>query len=288
MDASSPPAFEPLLRIGAFAAVFAAMAAWEWFAPRRGPVHARLARWPHNLGLLMLDVIVLRLAAPGAAIAVALAGEAGGWGLLPALGAPAWVAVPAAVVLLDLAVWFQHVTVHAVPALWRLHRVHHTDVDFDVTTGTRFHPVEILLSTGIKCAAVAAIGAPAVAVLAFEVLLNATAVFNHANVRMPRRVDALLRLLVVTPDMHRVHHSTAYNEANSNFGFNLPWWDRLFGTYRAQPAAGHEAMSIGVDAFRAPGDLRLDRLLLQPFRDTPGGYAINRRPEAAPSEARQS
>jgi sterol desaturase/sphingolipid hydroxylase (fatty acid hydroxylase superfamily) len=169
--------------------------------------------------------------------------------------------------------------VHAVPALWRLHRVHHADLDFDVTTGARFHPIEILVSVVIKMAAVAAIGAPPVAVLVFEVLLNATAMFNHANGRLPLGVDRWLRLLVVTPDMHRVHHSIAYSETNSNFGFNLPWWDRLFGTYRAHPAAGHEAMTIGVGAFRTPADLRLDRLLLQPFRDTPGGYAINRRPD---------
>jgi sterol desaturase/sphingolipid hydroxylase (fatty acid hydroxylase superfamily) len=173
---------------------------------------------------------------------------------------------------------------HAVPALWRLHRVHHADLDFDVTTGARFHPIEILLSTLIKMAAVAAIGAPAVAVLVFEVLLNATAMFNHANGRLPVAFDRWLRLLVVTPDMHRVHHSIVYNETNSNFGFNLPWWDRVFGTYRAQPAAGHEAMTIGVDAFRTPADLRLDRLLVQPFRDTPGGYAINRRPDARHAE----
>jgi len=168
-----------------------------------------------------------------------------------------------------------------VPTLWRLHRVHHADLDFDVTTGTRFHPVEILVSTVIKCAAVAAIGAPAVTVLAFEVLLNATAMFNHANAGLPAAVERWLRWLVVTPDMHRVHHSVIYNESSSNFGFNLPWWDRVFGTYRAQPAAGHEAMTIGVDAFRAPEELRLDRLLVQPFRDTPGAYPINRRQEAS-------
>jgi sterol desaturase/sphingolipid hydroxylase (fatty acid hydroxylase superfamily) len=169
--------------------------------------------------------------------------------------------------------------------LWRLHRVHHSDLDVDITTGTRFHPFEILISTAIKCAAVAAIGAPAVAVLAFEVVLNATAVFNHANVRLPPGLDGVLRWMVVTPDMHRVHHSIVYNETSSNFGFNLPWWDRLFGTYRAQPAAGHEGMTLGIDAFRTRADLRLDRLLAQPFRGTPGGYAINGRPEAGPADA---
>jgi sterol desaturase/sphingolipid hydroxylase (fatty acid hydroxylase superfamily) len=241
-------------------------------------------RWPNNIGLVFLDTALVRIVAPGAAIAVALAAEAYGWGLLNAAALPAWIAIPLAVVALDLAIYFQHVMFHAVPALWRLHRVHHADLDFDVTTGARFHPIEILLSVAIKMAAVAAIGAPAVAVLVFEVLLNATAMFNHANGRLPLGVDRWLRLLVVTPDMHRVHHSIAYNETNSNFGFNLPWWDRLFGTYRAQPAAGHEAMTIGVDAFRTRADLRLDRLLVQPFRDTPGGYAINRRPDPAHAE----
>jgi sterol desaturase/sphingolipid hydroxylase (fatty acid hydroxylase superfamily) len=281
MIADSLAGIEPLVRLGSFVVAFAALAAWEWLVPRRERAFPRRARWPHNAGLLLVDVIVLRIAAPGAAIAVALAGEARGWGLVNALALPWWAAVPLAVALLDLAIYFQHVTFHAVPALWRLHRVHHSDLDVDVTTGTRFHPIEILISTGIKCAAVAAIGAPAVAVLVFEVLLNATAMFNHANVRLPLALERVLRWMVVTPDMHRVHHSVVYNETNSNFGFNLPWWDRLFGTYRAQPAAGHERMTLGVDAFRTRGDLRLDRLLVQPFRDTPGRYAINRRQEAS-------
>src|SRR5262245_46365427 len=237
--------FEPLLRLGSFLAVFTGLALWEWLSPGRDRAFPRRARWPHNAGLLLVDVIVLRVVAPGAAIAVALAGEARGWGLLHAFGLPSSASVPLAVALPDLAIYFQHVTFHAVPALWRLHRVHHSDLDVDVTTGTRFHPIEILISTAIKCAAVAAIGAPAIAVLAFEVLLNATAMFNHANVRLPPALDRVLRSLVVTPDMHRVHHSVVYNESSSNFGFNLPWWDRLFGTYRAQPAAGHERMTLG-------------------------------------------
>jgi sterol desaturase/sphingolipid hydroxylase (fatty acid hydroxylase superfamily) len=270
---------EPLIRIAAFIGVFATVALWEVFAPRRQTALGRGARWPHNIGLLLVDVTVLRVLVPGAAIAVAVAGEARGWGLINELALPAWLAIPLAVVLLDLAIYFQHVTFHAVPTLWRLHRVHHADLDVDVTTGTRFHPIEILISTAIKCAAVAAIGAPAVAVLVFEVLLNATSMFNHANARLPVRIDHWVRWLLVTPDMHRLHHSVVYNESSSNFGFNLSWWDRLFGTYRAQPAAGHEAMIVGVDAFRTPEDLRLDRLLVQPFRNTPGGYAINRRPE---------
>ncbi len=212
---------------------------------------------------------------------MAFAAQAHGCGLLNQHDIPRWLALAVAVVLLDLAIYFQHLMFHSVPMLWRLHRVHHSDVDFDLTTGTRFHPIEILLSVLIKMAAVAAIGASPIAVLVFEALLNATAVFNHANARLPPRLDAWLRLFLVTPDMHRVHHSIVYNESESNFGFNLPWWDRLFDTYRAQPRAGHEKMEIGVDAFRALEDVRLDRLLMQPFRDTPAGDAINRRPEQA-------
>ena len=270
---------EPLLRLGSFLAVFALMAAWELAAPRRNSQFSRVKRWPHNIALLVLDVAVLRIVAPGAAIAVAVGGEINGWGMLKAAPIPQWLAIVLAVALLDLVVYFQHVTFHAVPALWRLHRVHHADQDVDVTTGTRFHPLEILVSTAIKCAAVAAIGAPAFAVLIFEMLLNATAMFNHSNGRMPVGLDRVLRWAVVTPDMHRVHHSVLHNESSSNFGFNMPWWDRIFGTYLAQPAKGHDAMTVGVDAFRTPADLRLDRLLIQPLRDTPGGYPINRRPE---------
>lgn len=272
-------AYEPMLRLAAFVAIFVVMALWELGAPRRRIGPSRLKRWPHNLGLLLVDVLTVRVLVPGAAIAVAIAGETHGWGLLNVVTLPAWIVLPAAIAFLDLVIYFQHVTFHAVPALWRLHRVHHADVDFDLTTGTRFHPIEILISTAVKCAAVAAIGAPAVAVLAFEVLLNATAVFNHANAKMPLAVDRWLRWIVVTPDMHRVHHSINYNESSSNFGFNAPWWDRLFGTYRDQPSAGHEAMIIGVDAFRATEDQRLDQLLVQPWRDSAGGYSINRRPE---------
>jgi sterol desaturase/sphingolipid hydroxylase (fatty acid hydroxylase superfamily) len=180
-------------------------------------------------------------------------------------------------VALDLAIYLQHVLFHAVPALWRLHRVHHADLEIDVTTGARFHPIEILLSMGIKLGVVAALGTPAAAVLIFEVLLNATSMFNHSNVRMPLWLDRVVRWVVVTPDMHRVHHSIVARETNSNFGFNLPWWDRLFGTYRAQPAAGHEAMIIGIDQFRDPAERRLDRMLTQPFRDDDTSYALGRR-----------
>ena len=272
--------FEGAIRFAMFLAVFGAVALWEALAPRRKRSFGRLARWPHNLGLLLVDVALVRVLVPGAAIAVAMTAAGSGWGLLNALALPGWAAIAAGIALLDLAIYFQHVMFHAVPALWRLHRVHHADLDFDVTTGARFHPVEILISTAIKCAAIAALGAPVISVFVFEMLLNATAMFNHANASLPQRLERWLRWLVVTPDMHRVHHSVRYEESSSNFGFNLPWWDRLFGTYRAQPRLGHAAMTIGVDAFRSSQELRLDRLLVQPLRDTPGQYPITRRQAA--------
>jgi sterol desaturase/sphingolipid hydroxylase (fatty acid hydroxylase superfamily)/rhodanese-related sulfurtransferase len=243
------------------------MALWEILAPRRQQVVGRLRRWPGNLGIVALDTLLVRLAFPTAAVGMALAAEANGWGLLPALALPPVAAVIAGVILLDLAIYLQHVLFHAVPVLWRLHRVHHADLEFDTTTGVRFHPIEILLSLAIKFGVIAALGTPAVAVVIFEVLLNATSLFNHGNVRLPQRLDRWLRWFVVTPEMHRVHHSIVPRETNSNFGFNLPWWDRLLGTYRAQPEAGHESMTIGIEQFRDPGELRLDRLLTQPFRD---------------------
>ncbi len=268
---------EPAIRLGAFLGIFAIMACWEALAPRRARSFPRWVRWPSNLGIVAVNTLLLRILIPTAAVGLALTGEARGWGLLNALALPTWLSVLLAVVLLDLAIYLQHVMFHAVPALWRLHRMHHADLDFDVTTGARFHPVEILLSMALKLGVVAALGAPALAVLVFEVLLNATSMFNHANARLPEGLDRVLRWFVVTPDMHRVHHSAVPQETNSNFGFNLPWWDRLLGTYRAQPAAGHTAMTIGLEQFREPRDLRLDRLLMQPFRGEAGRVPIDRR-----------
>jgi sterol desaturase/sphingolipid hydroxylase (fatty acid hydroxylase superfamily) len=267
---------EPLVRLLAFAAILAAMATWELLAPRRAHQIGRRTRWPANLGVAILDTLLVRLLFPMTAVGLALLAEAQGWGLLNAFAVAGWIAIPLAVIVLDLAIYLQHVLFHAVPALWRLHRMHHADLEFDVTTGARFHPLEILLSMIIKLGVVAALGAPAVAVLIFEVLLNATSMFNHGNVRIPTRVDRGLRWMVVTPDMHRVHHSIESRETNSNFGFNLPWWDRLFGTYRDQPAAGHESMVIGIEQFRDPAELRLDRMLLQPLRDASGPYPLGR------------
>jgi sterol desaturase/sphingolipid hydroxylase (fatty acid hydroxylase superfamily) len=270
-------AYEPYIRLAAFGGVFVAMAVWELLGPRRKQVIGRTWRWPNNLGVVAVDTLLVRILFPTAAVGFALLAEARGFGLFHMVALPAWIGVVASVLILDLAIYLQHVLFHAVPALWRLHRMHHADLEFDVTTGLRFHPIEILLSILIKFAVIAALGAPAVAVLIFEVLLNATSMFNHSNVRIPFGIDRVLRWLVVTPDMHRVHHSILARETNSNFGFNLPWWDRLFGTYRAQPKAGHEAMTIGIEQFRDPRDLGLDRMLLQPFRGEAGRYPLGRR-----------
>jgi sterol desaturase/sphingolipid hydroxylase (fatty acid hydroxylase superfamily) len=263
---------EPLIRLLAFAGVFAAMAAWEVLAPRRVLAPGRGRRWTANLGILVLDAALVRVLFPVAAVGAALWAEARGIGLLHWLAAPAWLAVPLAVVLLDLAIWGQHLVFHHVPVLWRLHRVHHADTGFDVTTGLRFHPIEIVLSMLIKIAVVVVLGAPALAVLLFEVLLNATSQFSHGNVRLPAWLDAALRAVIVTPEMHRVHHSIVRAETDSNFGFCLSVWDRLFGTYIAQPAAGHDGMVIGIERFRDAEEARLDRLLTQPFRNGPSVF----------------
>jgi sterol desaturase/sphingolipid hydroxylase (fatty acid hydroxylase superfamily) len=269
-------AHEATIRIVAFIAVLAGMAAWELASPRRRVEIPRLIRWSNNLALVALDTVVVRVAFPVLAVGLAVQAEVEGWGLMNAVAVPGWLVAVLAFLILDLAIYLQHVVFHAVPALWRLHRMHHADLEFDVTTGVRFHPVEILLSMTIKLGVVAAIGAPPGAVLLFEVVLNATSLFNHSNVDIPRPVDRVLRLFLVTPDMHRVHHSVHPSETNSNFGFNLPWWDRLLGTYRAQPRDGHLGMSIGIEQFRTWRDLWLDRMLIQPLRGRASGYSIGR------------
>ena len=260
------PSVEIALRLGFAAAVFALMAAWELLAPRRELSIGRLWRWPSNIGIVVVDALVVRLLVPTAAVGAALYAAGHGIGLLHWLDLRLSVAAVLGFLILDLVIYVQHVVFHHVPWLWRLHRMHHADLDIDVSTGLRFHPFEILISLGIKIAIVLAFGIPPAAVVVFEVVLNATSQFNHSNVAMPRALDRILRLIVVTPDMHRVHHSVVRVETDSNFGFNLPWWDRLFRTYRAQPQAGHGGMTIGLPIFRDAKELRLDRLLIQPFR----------------------
>lgn len=268
---------EIAVRLGCFVGVLVVMALWELRAPRRTLAVGKSPRWASNLGLVVLNTFAARLLIPITAVAAAMLAQSRGWGLLHQVDWPVWFEVVLAVLAFDLAIYLQHVMFHAVPALWRLHMVHHADLDFDVTTGLRFHTLEILLSALIKLAVVVVFGPAAVAVVIFEVLLNATAMFNHSNVRMPVWLDRLLRWFVVTPDMHRVHHSVIRRETNSNFGFNFPWWDVLLGTYRDQPAMGHEGMTIGITSLREESQVdRLPGMLLLPFESNPGPYAINR------------
>ena len=270
--------YEIPIRLGFFFGVLALMALWETQAPRRPATVSKALRWANNLGLVLLNTLLLRLLFPAAAVGMAAFATRQGWGLLNHFQFDPWIAVPFAVIALDFVIWLQHVMVHAGPALCRLHRVHHADPDYDVTTGARFHPVEIILSMLIKFATILVLGPSVLAVIVFEVLLNATAMFNHGNVSLPAAVDRWLRLIVVTPDMHRVHHSVEDDETNSNFGFSLPWWDRLLGTYRDQPRGGHDGMTIGIRHYRDPREVSwLPGLLTLPFKGRISGYAINRR-----------
>jgi len=262
---------EGVIRLSVFLGMLVLMAIWEVAAPRRRIDIPRVIRWTNNLGVVVIDTILVRLTFPVVAVGLALLAQKNGWGLFNIIEAPGWLAILVSVILLDFVIYLQHVLFHFVPALWRLHRMHHADLAIDVTTGLRFHPLEILLSMAIKLAAVLALGPPAVAVLIFEVLLNGLAMFNHSNVRLPAPVDRLMRLFVVTPDMHRVHHSVDPKETDSNFGFNLTWWDRLLGTYIAQPAKGHEGMDIGIEQFRTTRELWLDKMLTQPLRGPASG-----------------
>ncbi len=276
---------ETPIRLGFFFGVFAIMGLWEVLAPRRALTVSKAVRWANNLGLVFLNSAILRLIFPMAAVGVAAFAAEQGWGLLNYFQLPFAFSVLLAIVALDFIIYLQHVLVHAVPALWRLHRVHHADLDYDVTTGARFHTLEIILSMLIKFATILVLGPPVVAVIIFEVVLNAMAMFNHSNVSLPSRLDRIVRLFVVTPDMHRVHHSVEDNEANSNFGFNLSIWDRLFGTYIAQPREGHENMIIGIHGYRDPKQVnQLPGMLTLPFVGKITGYAINRREWSKPDE----
>jgi sterol desaturase/sphingolipid hydroxylase (fatty acid hydroxylase superfamily) len=261
---------EPAVRVAIFAAAFALIATSEMVAPRRPLTIPRRSRWPSNLAIVLLNTVLVRALLPVTAVSMAMLAEERGWGLFHSSGPlPAWLVIPATVVLLDLAIYLQHVLFHAVPILWRLHRMHHADLDVDVTTGARFHPIEIVLSMLLKFGVIAPLGASPLGVLVFELLLSTGSLFNHGNLRLPLRADGILRWIVVTPDMHRVHHSAAPEETNRNFGFTLSWWDWIGGTYLAQPKAGHAGMALGIAQFRDLSDLRLDRLLLQPVLDDP-------------------
>ena len=278
-------AHEPTIRLGFFFCIFLVMALWELLAQRRQLTESKGRRWLNNIGLVVLNTLLVRVLFPTAAIGMAHYATQQGWGMLNLLDWPYWLAIIFAVVILDAAIYLQHVMFHAVPALWRLHRVHHADLDFDLTTGARFHPIEIILSMLIKFAVIILLGPPLVAVLIFEILLNATAMFNHGNIRLPLPLDRVIRWLIVTPDMHRVHHSHLEHETNTNFGFNLSLWDRLFGTYRDQPQDGHTGMVIGIDTWRDPAHcVRLPGMLMMPFQGKVNHYAINRRGWDMPDE----
>lgn len=279
---------ELTIRLGFFFGTFLLVALWEILTPKRALTVPKAKRWLNNIGIVVLNTLILRLVFPAAAVGMAAFASSQGWGLLNCYTLPAWLAIALSVIAMDFVIYLQHVLVHAVPALWRLHRVHHADLDYDVTTGARFHPIEILLSMLIKFATIAVLGPPVAAVVIFEVLLNAIAMFNHGNIALPKGIDRVLRWLIVTPDMHRVHHSVEDNEANSNYGFNIAIWDRLFGTYIDQPRGGHQGMTIGIHKYRDPKQVnQLPGMLLLPFKGKISGYAINRREWSIPNDERE-
>ena len=256
---------EPGLRVGVFLGVLALVGLVEAIRPRRSPSQGKILRWANNLGLSVVNTVILRLMTPLTLVAAAAWAGERGYGLFTRIALPAWAEIVLAVVLLDLVIYGQHVAFHKIPALWRIHRMHHTDLDVDASTGVRFHPVEMALSLGLKLVAVVALGAAPLAAFLFEILLNGVTLFNHGNIRLGTRLDAALRTVVVTPDMHRVHHSAERDETDSNYGFNLAWWDRLFGTYRAAPAKGYDGMVIGLEEFRDPKWLGLAWMLVTPL-----------------------
>lgn len=269
-------ATEVLIRGSAFFAVLSLMASWEVFAPRRRLTISKARRWATNFSVLALDAVIIRLFFAAGAVGAATLAIERDWGILNHLSWPIWVKTALAVVALDFVLYLQHVMFHAVPTFWRLHMMHHADLDCDVTTGLRFHPGEVALSMVIKLAAISLLGASPTAVISFEVLLNATSMFNHSNVRMLTTVDRFLRWVVVTPDMHRIHHSTDPQETNRNFGFNVPWWDYLLGTYLAEPSQRHETMTLGLAQFRDPKRLNFMGILTLPFAGKPGRYPLGR------------
>ena len=268
---------ELVIRMVFFIGIFVIVAFVERYVPRRALSTSKTRRWFGNIGIVIINSALLRLLFPAAGVGIAIWVGQQGWGAFNNVELPYWSKVALSAIILDFIIYLQHVMFHAVPLLWRLHMMHHADMDYDVTTGNRFHPIEILLSMVIKGAAIIVLGAPALGVIIFEILLNGTAMFNHGNFFIPLGIDRTLRWAVVTPDMHRVHHSVFPSEANSNFGFNLPWWDRVMGTYRAQPSRGHEGMTIGLNQFRDSSRLTLPWMLALPFIGKPGTYAINRR-----------
>jgi sterol desaturase/sphingolipid hydroxylase (fatty acid hydroxylase superfamily) len=267
-----------LFCIGSYFSVLAIMAAWELAAPRRPLTASRLCRWGGNLTIVSLNTVIVRLLFMGGAVAMAVMAQEHGWGLFNLIEGPAWLEITFAIVTLDCIIYWQHQVFHYIPFLWRFHMMHHSDVDLDVTSGVRFHPVEIVISMVIKAASVLALGVSPLAVVIFEIILNATSLFNHSNVRIPTGLDQLLRWFVVTLDMHRIHHSADVRETNSNYGFNVPWWDRLFGTYTAEPVLGQTAMKVGLEHLNPAVCLNLLMILRLPFVTQLGLYVTRTQP----------
>ena len=268
---------ESAIRLGFFLGILLIVALIEILAPRRPLTTSKKSRWFGNIGVVVIGNLLVRILFPITALQLAFWAKQNGWGMFNAMSLPYWMVIVFSIILLDFIIYLQHVMFHAVPTLWRLHMMHHADLDYDLTTGIRFHPLEILISMVIKFGAIVLLGAPALAVVFFEVILNGMAMFNHGNFYIPLGLDRILRGIVVTPDMHRVHHSVFPSETNSNYGFNLSWWDRIMGTYRPQPRLGHDGMTIGLNQFRDPSKLSLLGMLILPFVGKQGNYAINRR-----------
>ena len=259
-------AHEASIRLMMFIGIIIIVAIWEWFRPKRKLSSSKSIRWLNHFSLMLFNSAVMRIALPMLAVEFSIYTERQQWGILHWIDLPFTLEIVLAILVLDGMIYWQHVLFHKVPLFWRFHRMHHTDVDLDVTSGARFHPIEMILSMGLKLGMIFVLGPATLAVFLFEMILNASAMFNHGNIDIPPKVDAFLRLLIVTPDMHRVHHSVISTETNRNFGFNLPWWDRIFGSYQEQPVEGHEQMQIGIASFRSPKNIWLPLLLWQPFR----------------------
>ncbi len=267
---------ESLIRISMFLGFLVVMAVWEILQPRRALTQSKGKRWFVNLAITVVDMAFVRYTLGAAAVSMAVYAQSSGWGFLNGLQIHGAAAFLITIVVMDMAIYLQHVMSHALPIFWRLHRVHHTDLDYDVTTGLRFHPFEIFISMIYKVALAAALGANPLGMVVFEVILNSSSQFNHGNVRIPKAVDRILRLFIVTPDMHRVHHSWKIKETNSNFGFFLTWWDRLLGTYRDQPDDGHKEMTIGLMEYRDIEKLSILNLLMMPFQKKIGAYSLRK------------
>jgi len=268
---------EPIIRMSFFFGMIILMGSWELYAPKKAPTISKAYRWVNNLGLVFFNSFIIKILLPIASTSVAVLAMQNNWGVLNYYEIPTWIGVIVFIVVMDLIIYFQHIMVHAIPIFWRLHRVHHADLDYDTTTGSRFHPIEIVLSMFIKFTAIVLIGPSVIAVILFEIILNAMAMFNHGNVSLNKTLDKYLRYFIVTPDMHRVHHSIEQHETNSNFGFNISLWDRIFGTYKQDAKAGQENMIIGIqDITEKKQTNNIFGMLMIPFIKRNDKYIINK------------